>query len=326
MRVIAVIASLCLSRECLSHDVLLRARDSAMLIQSMDFSFTVNLYPGMVQRFRFQGSMARFDWSMQKATTNGTVVVQTTDAFNGRIHQSLAGDQLAISQQAQTGRYFGPCATPLEECFQWLRVGVGRPEIPWSAFRDPEIWNQLNPEPTTLHETINGVECIGLDFKYSTGVIDRVYFDTIHGYFPVRRETIRQDGEHVAVLQVSELIEIQNEGQSFWFPRQVSYQQVAPDSNRPAVSRDYSIVDDNILINTPIDESVFTLSMNVTAVTNLDTNEILIPDTGQTIEVNQARVAPVSGDEPQPWRLLFVAVNVCIILIITIVFLRRIRN
>lgn len=326
-----------------ADDVLARARDQAMSLQTIDYSFTVSHYPQSTLRFRSNGMMTRCDAAVPSQVANGrTVTGAIVYAFNGGIFQRREhiARQLTYGREPLGGGALesGPCWTPLEECYRWLRAV--EPNFSWRTIRDPLIWQKLHIDGDAIDGSATdvedgGISCKILAIRLNNGVRIRVYLSTEHNYFPVRYDVITSSDTLSSSMHATSLKAFVAGESTVWLPKAVTFDQVAYDATHGAQNVVYSIIPETAHVNEGVDTDIFTLEpTDVDIVVDTDTNEFYRPNTTerhrlydeQPTEQGRVDIVPIPARKGHAGMLVLVNVAVAAVILGSMLWWKRRRR
>jgi hypothetical protein len=290
-------------------EVLMLAHQQAAAIKTLQFQFQVNRYTTEPLAFWADGVMTRCDCHLPGKQADGRVVFGSRRyAFDGKSHQMWSGDKhYFVHSQLPMHPESGPCWTPLEECYRWLRLA--EIDFRWQSISNPDVWSRLTPETEVIEVEHDGSPCLRLSFPAPREGLLHVYFSKIHGYFPVRHEFFR--GSEVKFqLLASETTNSGTEDAPLWLPAKVQYWQVAHGAIAER-NLTYTVLPGSLVVNQPIDHNIFKLEpIDCEVIIDRDLNQEYQP--GRTVQVPMPTnpTTPISGrwelvSSPLLW--LFVA-------------------
>lgn len=278
-----------------------QAREAAQHLRTIDYSFRVSHYPDEVQRVRADGLKIRVDAKVPEKLTTGMAVGELTDAFNGELHQRLSGStkQLAISRvSVNNGTGInGPCLTPLEECYRWLKTSPG--ESIWSCLGSNAAWENFTPKSKFEFVEINGQRCVQLNFDRDNGVQFALYLSPELNWFPVKREVFSPDGLLAGVTLASNFSAFAKKNSfTVWLPRLIEVRSQSAPNGPVNRSVRYDIPPDMTQIGPPIPKEIFTLNYEgVSYIYDLDANEVYSPGSSVKTSVGKIESPPLNQRE-----------------------------
>lgn len=268
-------------------EIIKAAAKQVQRIKTLDYSFKVSLYK-KAQHVRTAGKRIRFDAVLPtKNRTGETVQAGSVYAFNGEIYQdsSIRARSMAISGKPLNHNLMsGPCWTPIEECYRWLRIA--EIDFSWATVVDPATWKKLRPDTAIALEQCAGEDCVGLTFHRDNGVSYCVWFGINQDYFPLGWDLIDRSGERVVRCTVDKFQKVMHQGKPIWLPLKLTYRQVA---HPPIPARElrYEILPETLKVNQPIDDRIFTLSHEgMDNVIFSDYNKVYLPATMELMPLN----------------------------------------
>jgi len=317
-------------------DILKAAQQQAFHLQTVSFAVDVSCYPSSTLRFFAKGSKVRFEGNLPigkeaRVADDGVTIF----AFDDSLYQEVdtTGKYLAFSRQPLGGDLqSGPCWTPIEQCYRWLRIA--EPDFRWSTMRDPAVWSKLlrlTTGPVAVPE--EHADVYSIVFQNNKRVSVRVHFDPQHAYYPISWETVNPDGEVVERCSADNFQRGQGEAGIAFVPLIVHYALASHGTAYPAQTLLYSIHADSLHINEEIEESKFTLDSKdfpvVDTIFDRDRGTMKSVTTG-SIRILQEGGTPV---EPPKSRTIsaFVIVNIAILtvliaLLIIVPFVRKAKR
>lgn len=308
-------------------DVLDEASLSALKVRSIQFQMEVSLYPGVTQSFAAMDGMTRFDSTLPVAGDNNTGTIARGYAFNGEHYQQLEKGQntIGISRRREPGASMcGPCWTPIEECYRWLRVAQHGFE--WQTIRDPAVWSELHAEESISEVKHGEYLCKRIAIIFSkTSMRFEIDFCESLGHFPVFYQILDKEGRVVEFVSASDFIQAIPDN-SLWIPTKVISMSVGDGGAVGKQEVTYNVLPNSIKVNHDIEPKFFTYdTKGLNSIIDADSMEILNLKTGKRLPIIPDPTDPsyqiegsVSHGSKSPWfRWIFVLANLAILAVVS---------
>lgn len=275
-----------------------QAKDVALHLRTMDYSFRVSHYGAEVQRIRVDGIKARVDARVPEKVATGMAVGEIIDAFNGELYQRISGSarQLAVSRISVSGDtgVIGPCLTPLEECYRWLKRNPS--DSIWFSMGKDSAWDSFKPNSNFEPVVIGDRQCFKLNFIRDNGVQFNLYISHDLNWFPVRTEIFSPNGALAGVTIASQFKRFATGGsKESWLPQLVEVDSQSSKDGPINSHVRYEILTDTASVGDPIDPAIFTLGYDkVDYIYDLDSSEVYNPDSSIRTKINKSQSTPLT--------------------------------
>ncbi len=269
--VIAILLIGCLISEAFSQspgkaEILDGARQQIEKLKTVAFAMKVSAYPDSPPlRFWAGGAKTRFECSLPTGPDRRVIPGhKTVYAFDGSYYREM--DNLApylSTWGTPQSAMFGPCWTPIEESYRWLQIGTKDGGFCWRTMNNPANWAGLDAVGDVIRDDRDRRELYRIEFRsHRNTVTMKVWFDPDFDYYPVAWDMISRKGGLAERCQVLELASRRVGGHKVWFPVKVQHSRFAIHPNSRASSIEYCVDRESLQINKPIDDELFTLSLD----------------------------------------------------------------
>lgn len=233
-----------------------------------------------------------------------------TWAFDGKTYQAV-NSILSTAKISEKEHALG-VNDPILEVYSWLTAWRCR-NSDWSALKDTNTWDACFSE-ATLHgeEVVNGHDCVVIELPQKcvrSECVFHVFLAKSIGYFPVKYErVVKATKELTSVCEVSDL-SIQKEPENdIYIPVSVTIEEFGKDHVSLPLKREFRLRENSILLNKPIDHSVFVL-------TSEETDRIYnVEAVNKEIETQQRNIQEhtQSFDTGSRSRLIIIGINMLV--------------
>lgn len=273
--------------------VLERARDAVIELRCVHFSFRVSDHGNSLMEFWSDASKTKVTAPVPALRRDNSVVTDNVVyAYNGEIFQQrrTLHPSLAFSRSPLGGDTLrGPCLTPLEQCYAWLRVV--RVDYNWNSIRDPQVWADL--EPLSLKTFEDGADTIHrVCFRSKAQVNVFVDFSTQYKFFPREYRIGSEEGaDSFTAMKASKFIELSGR----YLPTAVEAD-TPPHNGLAGTHAEYEVLPDRVSCECPNDAEFFTLhpeigdevldwDSNIGSIHGSDVKSDLIPEPIESIKL-----------------------------------------